>query len=167
MAFAALSSHVMAYVSLSPRTMDLLTRLLRLELELVEAYEAIVERLHDEEVRGHVVAVMNEHVRHSDELAALLRAFGLEADTGRHLDTVLAKGKLVLASVAGERAILRVMAGNETHASEVYREVMHHPELPGGVLEVIGRCLLDEERHSTWLEHRLDRPPDPRPRARE
>ena len=68
---------------------------------------------------------------------------------------VLTKGKVVVAGLLGERAVLEAMKSNEDTTNKTYEKASYEPGLVGRAREVVERNLADERRHRAWLEERL------------
>ncbi|MBS0185461.1 MAG: hypothetical protein JSS34_03825 [Proteobacteria bacterium] len=64
----------------------------------------------------------------------------------------LTKGKVVLAELIGDKAILGAMHSNEEDTNTAYERVLNHEDIWNDAVEIIGRGYADERRHKIWLE---------------
>ncbi len=139
------------------RVLDELSALIHLDFDAIAAYEAAIARLehfgHKEQLR----LFLAEHRRHVRELTDCAHTLGGNAPIEGDLKRYLTKGKVVLATIAGDRAILRAMRSNEQQATDAYERAFE--ALRGSSLEVrraVERGLDDERRHKAWFEAQLD-----------
>jgi rubrerythrin len=139
------------------RVLDQLCALIHLDFDAIEAYEAAIARLdhlgHREQLR-HFLA---DHRRHVRELTECVHTFGGTAPVEGDIKRFLTKGKVVLATIAGDRAILRAMRSNEQQTTDAYERAFN--ALGGSSLEVrrvVERGMDDERRHKAWFEAQLE-----------
>lgn len=135
--------------------LSLLQDLLQLDHDAVEAYEAAIARLQSSSDKSSLRLFCDDHRRHIVDLSRLIGSFGGEIPEGGDLKRFLTKGKVVLGSLVGDRAILYAMKTNEDDTNTAYERAANRTDLPAHVREVILRNLSDERRHRTWLETRL------------
>lgn len=133
---------------------ELLSDLITLDYDAIEAYEAAIERLEDGEARQQLGSFVQDHVRHTENLAPHLRSLRSEVPAGSGGKSLLTEGKVVIAGLAGDQAILKAMASNEVDTVTAYGRAVEHPEVPSEVREKLRRNLRDEERHKAWIEQR-------------
>lgn len=134
---------------------DLLHQLIELDFDAIEAYRAAIARLEDGGDRAQLAAFLADHERHVRDLTATLVGMGQKAPEGADLKQVLTKGKVVLAALVGDRAILRAMKSNEDDTNTAYERAFRRNDLPADVRALVGKNLADERRHRSWLELRL------------
>ncbi|RFA26982.1 hypothetical protein CAI21_15575 [Alkalilimnicola ehrlichii] len=133
----------------------LLTHLIELDLDAVEAYEAAIQRLDDPQAREPLEEFKAEHIRHVDELSQVVHRLGGVPPQSADLHGLLAKGKVLIANLAGERAILSALRSNEEDTVQAYERAVGRPELDLALHELLARNLEDDHRHRAWLQAKL------------
>lgn len=135
---------------------DALKQLLELEYDAREAYEAALNRLQNTSYKNKLEEFKNDHVRHIQEISYLL---------ARHHETYagapsakqwLAKGKVVLANLVGDDAILIAMRSNEIDTNYAYERMMEYDDIWAEAKPILKRGFEDEKKHKAWLESTLD-----------
>ena len=134
---------------------DLLNSLIELDLDAVEAYEAAIERIDDATDKAQLGAFKSDHERHVRDLTPLVSELGEEPVAEPDIKRVLTKGKVVLASIAGDRLILAAMKTNEDDTNKAYDRAVGRDDVPSHVREVLVRNRDDERRHRAYIEKRL------------
>jgi len=133
----------------------LLNSLLELDYDAVEAYKVAIEKLEDANDKAQLRLFMGDHERHVADLRALIATTGEKAAEGADLKAILTKGKVVLGSIVGDRAILMAMKSNEDDTNIAYERASKRDDIPPGVRQVLTRNLSDERRHRAYIEQRL------------
>lgn len=134
-----------------------LTDLVELEYDAVEAYEAAINRLDNQEYRKKLISFKNDHMRHISELCELLKAHMITPPTGPSLGKQwLAKGKVILGNLVGDLAILRAMRSNEIDTNVAYERIKAREDSWPDSRDMIDRGFADEQRHKKWLEDILE-----------
>jgi uncharacterized protein (TIGR02284 family) len=133
----------------------LLNGLIELDLDAVTAYEAAIDRLDDEGDEAQLGAFRADHERHVHELQPLVSELGEEPAHKGDLKQILTKGKVVLAGLIGEHAVLRAMKANEDDTNMAYDRAVSRDDLPAHVREILLRDRDDERRHRDYIEGRL------------
>jgi len=136
---------------------DHLNALIELDLDAIEAYEAAIARLKDPGDRARLEGFLRDHRRHVTDLTILVEQRGAVAASHPDFKRVLTKGKVVLAGVAGDRAVLEAMRSNETTTTKTYEKAARDPSLPADARMVVERNFADEARHYAWIDQRLGR----------
>ena len=134
---------------------DLLNALLELEYDAIEAYDAAIARIERADIRVAMERFRLDHRRHVAELTPLIQEEGGTPAGGPDIKRVLTKGKVVLASLVGDRAILLAMKTNEDDTNTAYDRIISRGDLPSYVRAVIERGLADERRHRAWIVQQL------------
>jgi rubrerythrin len=136
-----------------------ISRLVGIDLDAVEAYEAAIERLKDPGDKIQLGRFLEDHRRHVVELTMLVQGMGGTAPSHPTFMRVLTKGKVILGGLAGDRAVLEAMRSNEQTTTKTYGEAAARLAMPAPVTELIRRNFADEERHLAWIEQRLGASP--------
>jgi uncharacterized protein (TIGR02284 family) len=134
----------------------LLNRLIQLEFGAIAACKAAFAHVTDAGDRERLASLLGEHRRHVDELTDVVRNLGGEPSCQGDLGQVVARGRAVLGALAGERALLEAMRGNEAHVAAAYESAVSQPGVPVDVLVLLERHLDEERRHGGWIAARLD-----------
>jgi uncharacterized protein (TIGR02284 family) len=134
---------------------SLLDALLELDFDAIEAYRAAIARLGDSDDRAQLATFMADHERHTRDLRPLVVALGKQPSTGADIKQLLTKGKVIIASLVGDKAILMAMKTNEDDTNTAYERAMARDDLTPDVRVVIERNLGDERKHRAWIEARL------------
>ena len=134
---------------------SLLNALLELDYDAIEAYRAAIARLDNAEDRKQLATFMADHERHTRELTSLVAAMGKQPSKGADLKQWLTKGKVIIAGLVGDSAILAAMKTNEDDTNVAYERAFQRTDLPSDVRIVIERNLADERRHRAYIEARL------------
>ena len=132
-----------------------ISELLELEYDAIEAYKAAIERLDNQLYRTQLDDFKADHDRHVRELTTLFEINSKEAPQGPSPKHWLTKGKVVLANLIGDDAILSAMLSNEGDTNQAYERMVKHSNKWPTALEVLQRGLEDERRHKLWIEQTL------------
>lgn len=133
-----------------------LTNLVELDYDAIEAYQAAVDRLDDTGFKSKLQEFMKDHERHVRELSEQIRAEGGTPPDSGDAKAVLTKGKVVMADLAGDKAILKAMQTNEAQTNSKYEEAVEEA-FPENVLTLLRNGLKDERKHKAWIDQTLDK----------
>jgi rubrerythrin len=134
---------------------ELLGNLCRLDYAASEAYDDAIRHIDDAESKARLVDFRADHVRHTEDLGRLLQEMGEDIPSGGGMKSMLTQGKVMLASLMGDRQVLQAMSTNETDTNTAYERAVRHPGVAADVLAVLERNLADERRHKQWLDSRI------------
>lgn len=134
---------------------QLLEHLVALDYDAIEAYQAALEHVDDDSLRGALEDFKRDHERHIAELRPVVAGMGGEAPDSRDFQGMLNKGKVTLAELAGDAAVLKAVHSSAEKAHEAYAHAAGQPELPDEVHEILARSREDEHRHREWLAAKL------------
>ncbi len=134
---------------------SLMIDLIELDYDAAEAYQAAIDRLEDSTSRSKLMEFKADHIRHAQDLGKVLRESGREPPTQGNIKRILTKGKVVIAGLVGDRAILRAMKSNEDDTNRAYERAVNNDVAPAQVKDLLRRNLADERRHRQWIEDRL------------
>lgn len=136
----------------NPVTM--LEHLMALDFDAIKAYEAAIERLDSARYQAQLASFRADHERHVQELEPIIRAMGGKPPRGSDFKGLLTKGKVVLADMRGDEAILKAMKSNEDDTNTAYERALAHA--PVEARDVLQRGLEDERRHRSWIVATLE-----------
>jgi uncharacterized protein (TIGR02284 family) len=143
---------------LERRLIHLLDHLIEVDFDAIEAYAAAIARLEQLADRDRLRDFMVEHQAHVRALSLLVRDLGARPPGGPDLKRLFTRGKVLLAGLVDERAVLFAMKRNEQASAAAYARAAAHSALPTHLREVIARHLTDESHHHAWFAHRLVEP---------
>ena len=130
---------------------DMIANLIRLDYDAAAAYQAAIDRLKTPRFQAAMRKFKADHLRHTQELAACLRELGRKAPTEGDMMQLLTTGKVVVAGIVGDAAILAAMRTNESDTVTAYDRAVNHPDCPEKILGVLRRGQRDEHRHRAWI----------------
>ncbi|MFN7169555.1 MAG: DUF892 family protein [Pannonibacter sp.] len=131
---------------------DLVKNLILLEYDAIAAYESTIERLDDKGLSGQVDAFRQDHLQHLETLNDMARSVGIEPPTGGDMKQLLTTGKIVLANLMGDSAILKAMKTNEDDTVTAYERAASHADAIPKSRAFFEKALADERRHRGWME---------------
>jgi len=134
----------------------LLEELIKLDYDAIEAYDAAIERLGDLEAQARLTEFRDDHERHTRNLGEHLRQMGRMPPMGPDIKRLLTKGKVVIAGLVGDLAILKAMRSNEDDTNVAYERALGQ-DLPLMLRETLLENHADEKRHRAWIEEKLSR----------
>lgn len=136
---------------------DALKELIELDYDASEAYAAAINRLTKEEYKNTLTSFMEDHKRHIQELSSLLAQHNEEYPKGPStLKQWLTKGKVVIADLAGDDAIISAMVSNEEDTNTAYETLNARDDKWQDAEDILQRGLADERRHKKWLKEQIE-----------
>ena len=138
--------------------LDLLNRIMELDQEATEAYRAAVQRVADSRDRGRIVAFLDDHLRHMEDLSALLRDLGGEPASAVEGDgePIRREGNAVIFALFGDRLILEALKRSETDMIALYEGAIARGDLPQSGRAALYWNFAGERRHRSSIVDRLD-----------
>jgi rubrerythrin len=131
---------------------DLVTNLIYLEHDAIAAYDACVERLDDKTLSAKVAEFRGDHDRHLQVLTEMARQIGIDAPREGDMKQMLTTGKLVLADLMGDGAVLKAVKTNEDDTVTAYERAARHPDAIPESKAFFMEAHQDELRHREWME---------------
>jgi len=131
---------------------DLVQNLISLEYDAIAAYESTVERLSDSALSGQVEAFRQDHLQHLDVLKNMAREGGFDAPVEGDMKQMLTTGKIALADLFGDKAILKAMRTNEEDTVTAYERASTHADVRPESKAFFDKALADELRHREWMQ---------------
>ncbi|KFE71421.1 ferritin-like domain-containing protein [Hyalangium minutum] len=128
-----------------------LRSLAQLDADAVGAYDAAIARVSEPLVRERLNDFRVDHVRHVQDLNALIQRLGGEAvELKPDLKGAAMKGLTAVTSMMGTEAALVAMLGNEEFSNRAYELALQFDWSPE-VRALIQKNREDEYRHVTWI----------------
>ncbi|SDG36984.1 DUF2383 domain-containing protein [Sulfitobacter delicatus] len=131
---------------------DLVRNLLILEHDAIAAYDTTIERLDSAEYRQQIESFRRDHEAHVQELGRIADSLGVEKPMEGDMKQWLTTGKVALADIAGDDAILKAMKSNEDDTVAAYQQALDNAVADAELRPVIEQGLADERRHRSWME---------------
>lgn len=130
----------------------LVTNLIYLEHDAIAAYESTIERLDDKTLSSQVEAFRQDHLQHLSVLNEMARELGVDAPTGGDMKQMLTTGKIAMADLMGDAAILKAMKTNEDDTVTAYERAANHQDAVPKSKAFFQKALADEQRHRAWMD---------------
>lgn len=131
---------------------DLVRNLILLERDAIAAYESTIERLSDTSLSQQVESFRQDHLQHLNVLQEMAVETGAEAPQEGDMKQLLTTGKIALADMLGDAAILKAMATNENDTVTAYERASDHPDAIEKSRSFFQKALADEQRHREWMQ---------------
>ncbi|MTD99175.1 DUF2383 domain-containing protein [Paracoccus sp. YIM 132242] len=131
---------------------DLVRNLILLEHDAIAAYESTIERLGDAALSRQVDAFRQDHLQHLEVLQEMASQTGAEAPQQGDMKQLLTTGKIALADLFGDGAILKAMATNENDTVTAYERASVHPDAIEKSRAFFQKAHADELRHREWMQ---------------
>lgn len=131
---------------------DALKKLVQLDVDAIGAYEAAIARVGEGEVKDKLSSFRVDHVRHVQDLSALIVRLGGEAPEQKpDLKGAALKGFTAITSAMGTEAALLAMIANEELTNRSYDAALDLSWEPGE-RELVEKNREDERRHLAWIK---------------
>jgi len=135
----------------------LVTNLIYLERDAIAAYESTIERLDDKTLSSQVESFRQDHLQHLDVLNEMARELAIDAPTEGDMKQMLTTGKIAMADMMGDGAILKAMKTNEDDTVTAYERASQHQEAIPKSKAFFEKALADEQRHRAWMQETASR----------
>ena len=131
---------------------DLIKNLLILEHDAIAAYDSTIERLESAEYRQQIETFRRDHEEHVQELGRIADTMGIDKPMEGDMKQWLTTGKVALADLAGDNAILKAMKTNEDDTVAAYQQALDNDITGAELRPLMEKGLADERRHRAWME---------------
>lgn len=130
----------------------LVQNLLILEQDAIAAYDSTIEKLDDAGKKAKIVEFRGDHAGHVEELRRLAMSLGIEAPAEGDMKQYLTTGKVALASIIGDGAILKAMSTNEIETKMAYDHASKNAAASPEAQTFFRKAYEDESRHKAWMD---------------
>ncbi|MCR8827026.1 ferritin-like domain-containing protein [Pseudosulfitobacter koreensis] len=130
----------------------LLRNLIILEHDAIAAYDSTIEKLESAEYRAKIEEFRSDHHDHVRELNALAEKLGVPSPQEGDMKQWLTTGKVAMASLAGDSAVLGAMKTNEDDTVSAYESALNNSVATPEWRPILEKGLADERRHRAWME---------------
>jgi len=135
----------------------LLNHLLRLGHDLMGAYEAAIGHIEDDALKIELRLLEGAHGRQMRELGGAVETLAGQPASHRDVRALVEQGRVYVAALAGDEAVLNAMAKNEAALADAYRAAQGHAGLPEDIRAIIARAITDESKHRAFYDELLRR----------
>jgi len=138
---------------------EILIDLAQLDIDAVEAYHQALERIDNKPIFDEINKFKNDHVRHIEELSALITKFGgAPPEKSKDIKGYLIEGFTALRSITGTEGALNAMETNEKVTNAKYKEAIEkNLNYPAEIMEVLQRNYSDERHHLSYIQDQLEK----------
>jgi rubrerythrin len=136
---------------------DALKDLVELELDAIGAYQAAIDRLDSEEYKKQLEKFKSQHLKHVEELSKYLNNNNKDVPKEPSTKQWLTKGKTILASLIGDKTILKAMHSNEEDTNTAYERMNNRNDVPSDIKDQLSNFFSDEKNHKLWLEQEINK----------
>lgn len=126
--------------------------LLYLEHDAIAAYDACIERLDDKALSAQIAEFKQDHLQHVAVLTEIALELGIEAPAEGDMKQILTTGKIAIADLLGDAAILKAMKTNEDDTVTAYERASRHEDAIPKSKAFFLKAHEDELRHRSWMD---------------
>jgi rubrerythrin len=127
-----------------------------LDYAAVEAYETAIGKLKNEKYKDTLERFKYNHQTHIKDISQFLKEKGYNCPRGPGAKLLFSQGKVILATFAGDVAILKALRRNEVTTVDAYENINTYNEIPITIKKVLLNGYEDEKDHLFWIEEELD-----------
>jgi rubrerythrin len=133
-----------------------LSSLAQLDIDAAYTYEQAMKVQENMDILRALESFQNDHLRHVEELSALIQQFGGDAPKlERDIKGVVLEGMTRIAGFVGKEGALAAMMSNETLTNYAYKSALSIKDLPADVRALLERNQTDETRHFDYITSAL------------
>ncbi|MBY3465717.1 ferritin-like domain-containing protein [Rhizobium laguerreae] len=126
--------------------------LIYLEHDAIAAYDSCIARLDNKKFARQIASFKQDHLQHLEVLNEMARELAIEAPTRGDMKQTLTTGKVALADLMGDAAILKAMKTNEDDTVTAYERASRHQDAIPASKAFFIKAHQDEERHRAWMD---------------
>lgn len=130
----------------------LVQNLLILEHDAIAAYDSTIDKLEDQASKTRIAEFKADHESHVSELTRLAGAIGTTAPQEGDAKQYLTTGKVALASLIGDKTILKAMSTNEIETKMAYDQASKNETATPDARAFFQKAFADESRHKEWMD---------------
>lgn len=131
---------------------SLIKTLLNLEHDALAAYDETVQKLENKDAAAKVEEFRQDHLQHIDALQKIAETFDLwPEDAEGTMKSFLTTGKIALAKLVGDQAILKAMSTNENDTLTAYERAAMKNFITPDMKSLFEKAYADERRHREWM----------------
>jgi bacterioferritin (cytochrome b1) len=131
----------------------LVQNLLILEHDAIAAYQSTIDKLDDTAFKAKIAEFKSDHEQHVSELTKLAGTLGVAAPQEGDMKEYLTTGKVALASIVGDKTILKAMSTNEIETKMAYDHAAKNEAASPEARAFFQKAYADESRHKDWMDN--------------
>ncbi len=131
---------------------NLVESLLYLEHDAIAAYDSTIEKLENPSYKQKIAQFREDHIKHVAELTRIASVVHANAPHQGDMKQLLTTGKIAMASMVGDGAILKAMKTNEDDTVTAYERASQHQDVSAEDRRTFEAFASDERRHREWME---------------
>ena len=131
---------------------ELVTNLIYLERDAIAAYATTMDRLSDASLSEEIAQFKDDHLQHLEVLTEMANQSGADAPAEGDMKQMLTTGKVAMADLMGDGAILKAMKTNEDDTVQAYERAARHENALPKSTAFFEKALADERRHREWMD---------------
>lgn len=142
------------------RAVGVLNDLIQLEYDTMAAYRAAIDRIDSVVVRRELAQFFSDHEAHTRTLASCVERYGGRPKTGGDLKQLWTRGRVILADLAGDEAVLSALGHIEAGMHRAYERAQGELRTLGDppLAAAFDAALAHEDSHVLRLEHTTVKP---------
>lgn len=129
--------------------------LIALDFDLIESYDSAFKRLESETYKEKLKEFKTDHQKNIDAFSDFFREKGETPPTAADAGKYVAKGKVALARLVGDKTILRALRSNESNTNDAYTRMNGRSFIPQDMKDSLSQGLQDKARHLAWFDEVL------------
>jgi uncharacterized protein (TIGR02284 family) len=133
----------------------MLNNLIQLDYDAIDAYDAAIDRVASPEYKARLREFRDDHARHTRDVGAVVTELGGTPARQGGAKSMMTRGKVMLADLMGDSAILQAMKSNEEDTNTAYERAVKAGEGTPAAIAALRAGLEDERRHRAWIEQAL------------
>lgn len=147
---------MVTFVGQQDDIIDAVQSLVELDYDAIQAYDAAIDLLENENYKHAMKGFKSDHERHVKELGEYLQHHHEKVPDTADFKACLTEGKIVIAGLLNDNAILKAMQSNEEDTNTAYKRMYDRNDLTENLRIILKRGLDDERRHYAWIKETLD-----------
>jgi uncharacterized protein (TIGR02284 family) len=138
------------------KLVELLSELIQLDIDAIEAYREAVEGVEDDIMRKRLESFAQHHLNHIDMLSQEVEsAGGQPPELSKDLKGLLIKGFAALRSTTGTRGALKALQTAEELTVKGYGNAVSQ-DVPGVVKALLRKFFSEERNHLDYIRKNLE-----------
>jgi bacterioferritin (cytochrome b1) len=145
--------HIHNHEEETHRAVDLLRELVQLEYDTMAAYRAAIDRVASIDARAELALFFDDHEDTARALASCIHRYGGAAKPDTDLEQAWTRGRVAIAELAGDHALLGALAHLENNIHTAYERAQSDLRALADppLASAFESALAAEELHREWL----------------
>ena len=134
---------------------EVLRQLAELNFDVVESYNAAINRVRSENYQAKLKEFKADHIRHISQINEILMNHSHKNVEGPSMKQWITKGRVVMADIVGDKNISKAMHENEKDTDAAYNKANNHKDRWSDCVNLLSTGINDEKSHTFWFEHNV------------